>query len=454
MTASVPTMHRARWLLGNNGQLLENAVVTFAGRRIVAVERFAKAKHESAFDWGDRLLTPLFVNAHTHLEFSELTAPLGHAGMEFSQWIRQVLLWRVQSTAQSDGGLAHGGLTSPSQKGLQLSQQSGVGLLADIVSTPWSVEYFRQMIDNPDVDLAPQCPLVQPYLEQLGAKPTQATERWETVTKRLDQLGNQFAKCNNTESKLMSVGSPANPTIGLSPHAPYSTSSELFQKIVSTAQDRRLPLAMHVAESLSERQLLEHGSGPFRDLLEQLNLWPGAKAFPSISQIIEGIAGTGTPGLIVHGNYLTDSEMKLIARHQSTLSVVYCPRTHAYFNHQAYPLRQLLDLGINVGVGTDSLASNPDLDLLGELRMIYRRHTDISPKSIWRLGTAGGSQALGYANDWGQLARGFCAGAICWDLGSADLNHPLESLLAQSGTVSRTIIASQSGLNPTGALQK
>lgn len=424
MPTSTWTMHRARWLLGANGQLLENAVVVFSNQRIVAVERFSAAQHSMAHDWGDRLLTPLLVNAHTHLEFSNLTEPLGQPGMEFSQWIQLVLQWRFQNANH----------TSPPSNwriGLEQSRRSGVGFLADIVSAPWSMEYRSEPVSSTTADDAAwRFPVVQPYLEQLGAKPTQAEERWESVTERLDQVSGPLPHRGDSQSPGLAPTIHAE--IGLSPHAPYSTSSALFEKLVATARDRQRPLAMHVAESLAERELLEHGSGPFRQLLERLALWPGAAAFPQISQIIAGLASTGTPGLIVHGNYLTPSEMEQIARHRSTLSVVYCPRTHDYFEHQPYPLRQLLELGINVAAGTDSLASNPDLDLFSELQTIYRRHRDISPETIWQLGTVRAAKALGAASGWGQLAEGFTPTALCWDIAPGNSNQPLEFLLSQT----------------------
>jgi len=91
------------------------------------------------------------------------------------------------------------------------------------------------------------------------------------------------------------------------------------------------------------------------------------------------------------------------------MSIVFCPRTHAYFQHARYPLEEMLERGINVAVGTDSRASNPDLDLGQELIEIHRRYPEVASETILEMGTANGARALGLDESFGGLVQGQAA---------------------------------------------
>jgi cytosine/adenosine deaminase-related metal-dependent hydrolase len=126
------------------------------------------------------------------------------------------------------------------------------------------------------------------------------------------------------------------------------------QRAVDWSQRDRLPLAMHVAESPEELTLVEQGQGPFRELLERWELWD-APLFPwtdGIDGLLRQLASAHR-ALVVHGNYLTASQIAFLAT-QPQISVVYCPRTHAYFGHPRHPVAELQRAGVRVALGTDS----------------------------------------------------------------------------------------------------
>lgn len=112
-----------------------------------------------------------------------------------------------------------------------------------------------------------------------------------------------------------------------------------------------------------------------------------------------------TRGLVVHGNFLDAEEQKYLAEHEN-LSVVYCPRTHAYFGHAEHPWRSLLERGVRVAVGTDSRASNPDLSVWEELQFLRRKFPDVAGETLLRMGTKFGADALGLGDDCGTLEPG------------------------------------------------
>jgi cytosine/adenosine deaminase-related metal-dependent hydrolase len=108
--------------------------------------------------------------------------------------------------------------------------------------------------------------------------------------------------------------------------------------------------------------------------------------------------------LLIHCNYITDEEISLIK--SSGASVAFCPRSHRFFGHTNHPVRKLLDAGINVGLGTDSLASNDTLSILDEMKFLFL-HYAISPKNLLAMATLNGAKALGLESKVGQIKEGF-----------------------------------------------
>ena len=106
--------------------------------------------------------------------------------------------------------------------------------------------------------------------------------------------------------------------------------------------------------------------------------------------------------LLAHVNYCEDDELQLLANGRA--SVVYCPRTHAYFGHPPHRWREMLAMGINVAVGTDSRGSSPNLNLVDDLRLLHRLAPEVSPERIWEMGTTHSATAIGCAESCGTLA--------------------------------------------------
>jgi cytosine/adenosine deaminase-related metal-dependent hydrolase len=132
--------------------------------------------------------------------------------------------------------------------------------------------------------------------------------------------------------------------------------------------------------------------------------------------------------LVIHGNYLGNDEWRFLAAHCHRMSLVYCPRTHSYFAHPRYPLTQLLAAGVTVALGTDSRASNPDLDLLAEMRHVARLYAELNPQEILRMGTLAGAQALGRADEVGSITRGKLANLVAVALPGDSTANPVQLL--------------------------
>jgi cytosine/adenosine deaminase-related metal-dependent hydrolase len=201
---------------------------------------------------------------------------------------------------------------------------------------------------------------------------------------------------------------------------------ELLKRITMLAVRQQLPIAMHLAESREELQLLRENAGPFRELLEARSMWDSqvyASGYEPLDLL--KVLAHAPRALVVHGNYLAHQEIEFIADRRGQMSIVYCPRTHAYFGHAAYPLSKMLDAGVQLAVGTDSRASNPDLSLLSELRFMAQTYQDVAPQQILSLGTLGGAEALGLADLVGSLVPGKLA-----NLTAIECEHFRQSPLA------------------------
>jgi cytosine/adenosine deaminase-related metal-dependent hydrolase len=200
--------------------------------------------------------------------------------------------------------------------------------------------------------------------------------------------------------------------------------------MIALACERNLPVAFHLAETADEIEFLRAGTGPFQQLLEERGMWDAA-AVPRGSRPLDylRLLAPAPRSLVIHGNYLDTEDYAFLAIHRHRMSLVYCPRTHEYFGHPPWPLAQLLAAGVHVAIGTDSRASNPDLDLLAEVRHIAQTHVTMDPHEILRLGTIAGAEALGQGDEIGSLTPGKLANLIAIPLPNDSGKTP-DSMLA------------------------
>jgi len=407
---------RAAWVCPIDQAPIENGYVSVRGSKIVALGGWTQDRAQLAGiphrvqDLGDVALIPSLVNAHTHLEFSSLQQPLGEPGIEFTAWLEQVIGFRhSQLSCDLNKARAIG-------KGIRESYLGGVGYLGEIATAPVRlIDYSQEVAGAAD---------------------------WGTVGATIfyEQLGRKGAGFNQQVAKLEQFFHHQHPDyrMGVSPHAPYSVHPDLLKMLIDAANRHRRIVAMHLAETEAERELVECRTGPFVDFLQKLGVWDRNRFFPtmSISQWLSCL-GRASRALVIHGNYLTASEIELIGRLQKKMAVVFCPRTHRFFGHQPYPLQQLLDQGICVGVGTDSRASNPDLNLFKDLQCISNSFPRLSPWDILKMGTIDGATALGQQDQLGSLtvgkqarfslleSRDFQIGEADWIFAPSTVCHPV-----------------------------
>ena len=400
-TSVAPLLLRARWVFPVDQPVIEDGVVEIQGDRISGLR---SGPCPDAVDLGDVAIVPGLINAHTHLEFSHLTQPLQPPD-PFEEWIRSVVDERRQRQRPVEAIV---------RDGLNESARSGTTLVGEIATSSASADCIDE-----------STPRAVVFREVLGLDESTIEQRRTDVERHLGDSDGDAVR-------------------GLSPHAPYSVHSELFQWTLDRARRAGAPVAMHLAETRGERELLERGTGPLAEMLRRFGLWQeGLFGDGDFMDYLKPLAELDR-ALIVHGNYLDAGEIEFLAAHPQ-LSVVFCPRTHAYFRHDAHPWRSLLDAGVLVALGTDSRASNPDLNLWREVQFLRRSAPDVSDEVLLQTATINGAKALGLDSECGSLTPGKWADLAVVDV--ADVRSSLSVSSAGRGLLEqgRRVVATMRG---------
>ncbi len=198
------------------------------------------------------------------------------------------------------------------------------------------------------------------------------------------------------------------------PHATYSLLPEIFAKLNAT------PLSIHIAESAEEFLLFKENCGPLFDFLATKGKTPPTMGETPVAYL-HRLNLLPKKGMAIHANYLEDEDVFLLEEAQ--MSVVHCPGSHAYFEHVRFPLGMLQDAGINIAIGTDSLASNNSLSMLEEMRRVLDNYAELSPEAALKMATLGGAKALQREKEIGSLTVGKKANII-----GVPLRYPKQSL--------------------------
>jgi cytosine/adenosine deaminase-related metal-dependent hydrolase len=340
------------------------------GRRITSIR--APRRGDPAAP--DGLLVPGFVNAHLHLELSWLGGvDLGvPEGAGFIPWMKATTALRT--------------------KGVDPGWAKARAALAEMVKGGTSAAYDVSNSGGMGPILAEGGIQGVAALEVLGFGQEQVSDRLAVA-----QKGGGWWDGDNGPV----IGRPA-------PHAVFSTSPELIK---ATAGHGAAPSTMHIAEDVHESQFLRDGTGPFADLLDELNVswrwWkpPGTTVVPYLDSL-----GVLRPRLtLVHGVHLTDEDMAILAAKGPTL--VLCPRSNLRIGGKLPDVPALLAAGVRLAVGTDSLGSSPDLDVLAEIRVLAHAFPEVDPLVWMRLATAGGADAVGL-NHVGRIANQTAPGLV------------------------------------------
>ncbi len=404
---------RAKYVLDADCRPIDNGFVRIATQRIVELDTYRESNDKTVIDCGNAILMPGLVNAHTHLElgaFHDAVEPTD----EFVAWLSELAPKMRSMDADREQ------VEASVRDGLQSCLMGGTTHVGDISRF---AHIARNTIAGIDVR-----PHVTSYGEVLGSQ-----------MERPDQLLNQSTNLRHRSADLV---------MGISPHATYSVTKGVLLKCIVVAAALRAPVCIHAAESLEEEEFLLRGTGPLREFLESMGACDstykpiGVRPIEFLSRSFALKPNT----LLAHCNYVNRDEIKQIA--EARTSVVYCPRTHHAFGHPPHPFVEMLDAGVNVCLGTDSLASNPSLSMLDEIRFLRRHRSDVSAEMILRMATVSGIIALRARGETHHSPIGSLADLVAIPLDPQGPADPLENILASELSPTHCVVAGQMLINP------
>lgn len=405
---------RSRVVLPVNRPPIENGAVVISGDRIAAVGRWRTLRTRTSgevVDLGESILLPGLVNAHCHLDYTHM-AGLFPPPKRFSDWIKLITAekatWSYTDYAESwiDGA--------------KMLVRTGTTMVADIEAVPELL---------PDVwETTPLRVLSQ--LEMTGVRSRRSPELiLREALEKIDSLP------------------PGRSGAGLSPHAPYSTTPKLLRRAAAVARKRKLRMATHVAESAAEFEMFLHGASEMFAWLKRNQRDMRDCDGRSPVQHLARCNALGPHLLAIHANYLVPGDAGLLARKR--VSVVHCPRSHDYFRHAEFPRRELAKAGVNLCLGTDSLATvrkypkrDLELNLFLEMQTFAARHPGVHPRQIVQMATLNGAAALGLRGKIGELKRNAFADLVALPC-RAKLADTCEAVIHHSGDVVASLIAGQ-----------
>jgi 5-methylthioadenosine/S-adenosylhomocysteine deaminase len=321
------------------------------------------------------------VNAHTHLELTDLRGRV--TASDFPAWIRRV---RQAKEAIDDTGFLRAALV-----GLEETWRFGTTAVAD---TGTSGATARALVRLGGRGVY--------YHEAISPQPAQCDEVFGQVAREVDALQRE-------------VGDAV--AIGLSPHAPYTVSAELYARVGDYARSEQIPLAAHVAESRAEVDFLMAASGPFALAWRERGI-----ELPETAQV-------------------DDADVDVLADREVAIAV--CPRSNERHGHGAAPLAKLLGKGISCGLGTDSAASVDSLDVLAEAEVVSK--TGLEAEQVVRMLTVDGARAIGLDGEIGSIEAGKWADLCVVDLPGCSRMRPgalaVAVLEAGSSAIDSTYVA-------------
>jgi len=381
------TNHHARWVLPVATEPVRDGTVSVAEDGCIAyVGPRDDAPAGIDHDLGDALLMPGLVNAHSHLE---LTAMRGFLeGLNFRAWI-------LRLTTSKRAVLTRDDLLDAARQGIAEGLRAGITTYADTCDSGVA---FDAMLEWGVRGVM--------YQEVFGPDPAQCDASMAELRAKIEAM-------RPRETSLV--------RLGISPHAPYTVSDALFRAAAAYARADALPMAIHIAESEVETDLVAGGRGHFADALRKRGIVVAPRARSPI-QLLErlGVLDDARP-LLIHCVQLLEGDIAAIAL--AGCGVAHCPASNAKLAHGIAPLRELMDARVAVGLGSDSVASNNRMSILEEARLAalfqgarLTRIDAVRAGEALALATIGGARAIGLDDRVGTLEVGKEADLAAFDL--------------------------------------
>ena len=377
------------------------------------LDSLERAPDEGLQDFPDAILMPGLINAHCHLELGMVRGQLPR-GESFPIWVS-----RLRKALE---GLEPENYRQAARLGALECLKNGTTTIIDVGNTGESIFELAKL------------PIRSfPYLELVGLNPEMAPEKIRQAQARLNSLPKSTHLLNP----------------GLTCHAPYSCSVELMREAakgrdsgpISNPNHNQGPYTLHVAESVEESRMFLEGRGTLLEFCRRIfpdYLWKNSESPIKYLQR-HGLIPKGA--LFAHCNHLTEEDIGILS--EKEISVVHCPRSKAFFNHEGFSLDSLRVAGINLCLGTDSLASNEGLSLFDEMAELHRNYPSLPCYDILAMATLNGARALKQESNLGCLKPGAKADFIALSLHHHPEYDIYEEIVSEAHAVLMVCIAGE-----------
>src|SRR5438477_5070082 len=369
---------RARVVVTMDGPPIDNGAVVVLADRIVDVGKFSEISKrystEEVVELGEQALLPGLINAHCHLDYTCLRGKIPRP-KSFTDWIRAINAEKANLSQVDYVASINEGFAEVKRFGATtIANLAAFPELISQIESPIRTWWFAELIDVRDPSRAVE-------IVDVAVKKLKSTEHW-----------------------------------GLAPHAPFTASANLYRRCEEIARSEGKVLTTHLAESREEMSMFRDANGPLYDFLKEIGRDMGDcgrdTPLERFSEIVGRAIEVNRPYLLVHLNELAQSDLDLLERSATKFSIVHCPRSHEYFGHSPFQFEKLRKLGFNVCLGTDSLASNDDLNLFAEMRAFRKEFPNISPEEVLNMVTVNSAHALRQEDALGKIRSDYFADLI------------------------------------------
>jgi aminodeoxyfutalosine deaminase len=390
---------RARLIVTMNGPPIEDGAVAIEGNRIVDVGLFNEVKARNSgdvSDLGEQALLPGLINAHCHLDYTCLRGKIPPP-KSFADWIRAINAEKAKLSQQDYLVSINQGFVEAKRFGTTtIGNLTAFPELVAKIDEPIRTWWFAELIDVREPNCAKD--VVDLSVESLKSK-----ETW-----------------------------------GLAPHAPFTASADLYRHCEEIARARNILLTTHLAESREEMSMFGDGSGPLYEFMKGIGRPMDDCGHETPLALFVGRRTLSGRWILAHLNELTEGDFGLLAKSAGKFHLVHSPRSHGYFAHSRFPFKRLRALGLNICLGTDSLATNEDLSLFAEMRAFQKNEPGTSPEEILSMVTVNPARALRQEDALGEIRPGSRADFI--SLPCASSTRVFEEIIAFDRPVEWTML--------------
>lgn len=366
---------RAKWILPILDAPILDGAFEVINKTITKIGTFKDVYKESyktkVIDFGEAIILPCLVNLHTHLELSCLRFRVKSSG-SFISWVRNVIKIKEDISLFEMREYVH--------LALREAWEQGTGVIGDITNTGITVNilcssYFKGYI-------------FQEIINFKGGT-------------RLKSLG------DNVNFK--------NFKYTYSAHSPYTVSPLLLQAIKAYNRKRNTLFCIHCGESQEEIEFLKTGEGKIKELLKERGQWNESFVAPGLSPVkyLEKLGVLDEKTLLVHMVHFEEDDLEILKKRKVKICI--CPRSNLFTGVGLPKLKDFLKAGLEVGIGTDSLASNESLSIWEELKILFFYYPEVSPSELIKLATFNGAKILGFLN-LGAILPGYAPDLIVVEL--------------------------------------